>query len=215
MTYPHTQLFIDGQWQDAADGRTLAVFNPATGQEIGRVAHAGKADLDRALAAAQKGFETWRDMPAAERSKIMRRAAALMRERAGDIAQAAHPGTRQAAGRSQGRGNGVGRHHRMVRRGRLARLWPRRAFAQPGGAPAGAEGPGRAGGGIHALELPDQPGGAQDGGGAGHRLLHHRQGARGNPGRRRPRWCRPSPTPAFRPACSAWCTATRRKSPAT
>jgi succinate-semialdehyde dehydrogenase/glutarate-semialdehyde dehydrogenase len=86
MTYPNTQLFIDGQWQDAADGRSLAVFNPATGQEIGRVAHAGIADLDRALAAAQKGFETWRDLPAIERNKIMRRAAALMRERAGDIA---------------------------------------------------------------------------------------------------------------------------------
>ncbi|HEY1226708.1 MAG TPA: NAD-dependent succinate-semialdehyde dehydrogenase, partial [Ramlibacter sp.] len=82
MTYPNTQLFIDGQWQDAADGRTLAVFNPATGKEIGRVAHASKADLDKALAAAQKGFETWRDMTAAERSKIMRKAAALMRERA-------------------------------------------------------------------------------------------------------------------------------------
>src|SRR5512140_194101 len=86
MTYPNTQLFIDGQWQDAADGRTLAVFNPATGKEIGRVAHAGTADLDRALAAAQKGFEKWRDMPAAERGKIMRKAAGLMRERAGAIA---------------------------------------------------------------------------------------------------------------------------------
>ena len=30
MTYPDTQLFINGQWRDAADGRTLAVFNPAT-----------------------------------------------------------------------------------------------------------------------------------------------------------------------------------------
>src|ERR1700693_297376 len=86
MTYPNTQLFIDGQWQDAADGRSLAVFNPATGKEIGRVAHAGTADLDRALAAAQKGFEKWRDMPAAERSKIMRKAAGLMRERAGATA---------------------------------------------------------------------------------------------------------------------------------
>jgi succinate-semialdehyde dehydrogenase/glutarate-semialdehyde dehydrogenase len=86
MTYPNTQLFINGQWQDAADGRTLAVFNPATGKEIGRVAHAGKADLDKALEAAQKGFETWRDMTAADRSKIMRKAAALMRERAGEIA---------------------------------------------------------------------------------------------------------------------------------
>lgn len=86
MFYPHTQLFINGQWQDAADGKSLAVFNPATGQEIGRVAHAGKADLDKALDAAQKGFETWRDMTPAERSRIMRRAAALMRERAAEIA---------------------------------------------------------------------------------------------------------------------------------
>ena len=87
MIYPNTQLFIDGVWLDAQDGRTQAVLNPATGQEIGRVSHAGKADLDQALQAAQKGFETWRDMSPAERSKIMRRAAGLMRERAADIAQ--------------------------------------------------------------------------------------------------------------------------------
>jgi len=86
MPYPHTQLFIANRWQDAADGRSLAVFNPATGKEIGRVAHAGSADLDRALAAAGQGFETWRNTPAAERAKLMRRAAALLRERAADIA---------------------------------------------------------------------------------------------------------------------------------
>lgn len=86
MTYPNTQLFIRGQWLDAADGKTLAVFNPATGQEIGRVAHASRADLDQALLAAQDGFALWRDTPAIERNKVMRRAAALMRERAGDIA---------------------------------------------------------------------------------------------------------------------------------
>jgi succinate-semialdehyde dehydrogenase/glutarate-semialdehyde dehydrogenase len=87
MTYPNTQLFINGQWRDAADGRTLAVFNPATGKEIGRVAHAGKADLDAALEAAQKGFETWRDLLPAERSKIMRKAAGFRRERAAAIAR--------------------------------------------------------------------------------------------------------------------------------
>ena len=86
MTYPNTQLLIAGQWQDAADGRTLAVFNPATGQEIGRVAHAGTADLDRALEAAQRGFETWRDTPAIERGRTMRQAAALLRERTPAIA---------------------------------------------------------------------------------------------------------------------------------
>lgn len=80
--YPNTQLFIDGQWCDAADGRSLPVFNPATGLEIGRLAHAGLPDLDRALAAAQRGFELWRKVPAAERATIMRRAGALMRERA-------------------------------------------------------------------------------------------------------------------------------------
>ncbi len=87
MNYPNTQLFIDGQWRDAADGRTLAVFNPATGKEIGRVAHAGRADLDAALEAAQKGFETWRDTTPAARSKVMRQAAAYVRERAADVAQ--------------------------------------------------------------------------------------------------------------------------------
>ena len=82
MTYPNTQLFINGQWREALAGETLAVFNPATGLEIGRVAHARQADLDLALAATQKGFETWRDMPAIARAKIMRAAAALVRERA-------------------------------------------------------------------------------------------------------------------------------------
>jgi succinate-semialdehyde dehydrogenase/glutarate-semialdehyde dehydrogenase len=86
MAYIDTQLFIDGQWQAPAEGRTLPVMNPATGKEIGRVAHAGRPDLERAVDAAQKGFNVWREMLPAERSRIMRRAAALMRERAGEIA---------------------------------------------------------------------------------------------------------------------------------
>jgi len=84
--YPHTQLLIEGQWCDAADGRTLPVVNPASGAEIGRVAHAGVADLDRALAATTKGFALWRNTPAVERAKLMRVAAGLVRERADAIA---------------------------------------------------------------------------------------------------------------------------------
>ena len=87
MTYPNTQLFINGQWCDAEGGRTLPVFNPATGIEIGRLAHAGIPDLERAAQAAQKGFEIWRDTPANERSAILRKAAALMRECAPQIAE--------------------------------------------------------------------------------------------------------------------------------
>ncbi|MBK6650323.1 MAG: NAD-dependent succinate-semialdehyde dehydrogenase [Betaproteobacteria bacterium] len=86
MTYANPQLFINGQWCDAADGKTIPVFNPATGLEIGRLAHASVADLDRALEAAQKGFDVWRNTPAVERSKILRKAANILRERTDAIA---------------------------------------------------------------------------------------------------------------------------------
>ncbi|MFM0632574.1 NAD-dependent succinate-semialdehyde dehydrogenase, partial [Paraburkholderia xenovorans] len=48
--YTDTRLLINGEWCDAASGKTLDVINPATGKAIGKVAHAGIADLDRALA---------------------------------------------------------------------------------------------------------------------------------------------------------------------
>jgi succinate-semialdehyde dehydrogenase/glutarate-semialdehyde dehydrogenase len=84
--YPNTQLFIDGAWCAAASGRTLPVMNPATGKQIGTLAHAERADLDRALEAARKGFAAWRKISAFERSKMMRKAANLLRERADAIA---------------------------------------------------------------------------------------------------------------------------------
>ena len=87
MAYPDTQLFIDDVWQAAEAGTSLPVHNPSTGAEIGRVAHAGRSDLDRALQAADRGFAVWRDLMPAQRSRIMRKAAGLMRERAGEIAQ--------------------------------------------------------------------------------------------------------------------------------
>ena len=80
--YPNTLLYIDGKWCPAASGRTLAVVNPANHQEIGTVAYAEKADLDRALEAAEKGFKAWRKVSAFERCKIMRKAADIFRERA-------------------------------------------------------------------------------------------------------------------------------------
>jgi succinate-semialdehyde dehydrogenase/glutarate-semialdehyde dehydrogenase len=86
MTYPKVQLLIDGKWCDAASGKTLPVVNPATGETVGVVAHAEKADLDRALDAAKKGFETWRKTGAFDRYKVMRKAADLLRSRADAIA---------------------------------------------------------------------------------------------------------------------------------
>ncbi len=86
-SYSDTRLLIANEWCDAASGKTIDVVNPATGKVIGKVAHAGIADLDRALAAAQSGFEAWRKIPANERAVTMRKAASLVRERAADIAR--------------------------------------------------------------------------------------------------------------------------------
>ena len=84
--YPEVELFIDGKWGPAAGGKTLEVRNPASGEVIGSVAVAGIADLDRALAAAERGFKVWRKVSAFERGKLIHEAARLMRERTGRIA---------------------------------------------------------------------------------------------------------------------------------
>jgi len=86
LSYPNTLLLIDGQWRPGKSGRTIPVLNPATEETIGTVAHADQSDLDEALAAADKGFKVWRATSAYDRSKIMRKAAGLMRERADAIA---------------------------------------------------------------------------------------------------------------------------------
>ncbi len=85
--YPDVMLHIDGAWTAAQGGKRLDVMNPATGEVNGTVAHAERADLDVALAAADQGFAAWRRVSAFERSKLLRRAADLLRERADDIAR--------------------------------------------------------------------------------------------------------------------------------
>jgi succinate-semialdehyde dehydrogenase/glutarate-semialdehyde dehydrogenase len=84
--YPNTSLFIDGAWSPAASGKTLEVLSPATGEPVGKVAHADKADLDRALASAEKAFHVWSKTSAHERYKIMRKAADILRTRIDQIA---------------------------------------------------------------------------------------------------------------------------------
>jgi succinate-semialdehyde dehydrogenase/glutarate-semialdehyde dehydrogenase len=86
LAYSSTQLFIGGKWRSAQSGKVIEVVNPATEEVIGTVAHAGKADLDEALAAAAAGFKVWRAVAPFERCRIMRKAAAIMRERNDEIA---------------------------------------------------------------------------------------------------------------------------------
>jgi len=81
-------LYIDGSFCTAAGGAEGDIFNPATGEVIGRLPHAKQEDMDRALETTQKGFDKWRKMTAHERAGIMRRAAQLIRERLDLLAEA-------------------------------------------------------------------------------------------------------------------------------
>ncbi|KVV52976.1 NAD-dependent succinate-semialdehyde dehydrogenase [Burkholderia territorii] len=85
-TYDALHLFIDGEWIGASERETAPVINPATQIEIGRVPLATAADLDRALQAAALAFDVWRNTVPAERARVLKRAAELMRERAERIA---------------------------------------------------------------------------------------------------------------------------------
>jgi succinate-semialdehyde dehydrogenase/glutarate-semialdehyde dehydrogenase len=81
FAYPDVQLLIDGVWRPGARGLTLPVLDPATDETLGTIPQATVEDLDAALAAAQRGFQVWRDTSAYDRSKLMRRAADILRER--------------------------------------------------------------------------------------------------------------------------------------
>ena len=66
------QLYIDGNWCNAAQGEWFAVMNPATGEEIIRVADATSIDAERAIAAAAKAQQLWAATTAKERSRLLR-----------------------------------------------------------------------------------------------------------------------------------------------
>jgi betaine-aldehyde dehydrogenase len=67
--------FVGGEWMDAVDGRTTDVVNPATGQPFATAPLSSKEDVDRAMQAATKAFEGWRDTTPAERQLALSRMA--------------------------------------------------------------------------------------------------------------------------------------------
>jgi phenylacetaldehyde dehydrogenase len=82
-------LLIGGEWQAAADGGTLDVEDPATGERIATVAAAGPADVDRAVVAAHDAFgrdAPWRTMTSGERSAAIHRLADVLERNADELA---------------------------------------------------------------------------------------------------------------------------------
>jgi aldehyde dehydrogenase (NAD+) len=78
------RLLIDGQWVDAASGRTFSTGDPATGRVIAEVAHGEAEDVDRAVRAARRAFEEgpWQRMKPNQRERLIWRIGDLLSERA-------------------------------------------------------------------------------------------------------------------------------------
>ncbi|MFZ4832614.1 betaine-aldehyde dehydrogenase [Rouxiella sp. Mn2063] len=84
--YGIQKLYIDGRYQDSTGGETFQAINPANGEVIAEVQSASAADVDLAVKAAQKGQKIWAAMTAMQRSRILRRAVDILRERNDELA---------------------------------------------------------------------------------------------------------------------------------
>ncbi|WP_371778634.1 aldehyde dehydrogenase family protein [Streptosporangium subroseum] len=83
------KLLIDGQWVEAASGKSFATLNPATGETLAHIAEADAEDVDRAVRAARRAFEQgpWSRMSASERGRIIWRIGDLIEAHAEELAQ--------------------------------------------------------------------------------------------------------------------------------
>jgi betaine-aldehyde dehydrogenase len=84
--FPDQQLYIGGRYVDSSSGASFETINPATGEVLARVQRAGKDDVERAVASAVQGQKVWAAMTAMQRSRILRRAVDILRERNDELA---------------------------------------------------------------------------------------------------------------------------------
>jgi len=84
----YLKFYIDGQWVDPIEPRSLDVDNPTTEQVSGRIAIGGAADVDRAVEAARKAFTTWSQSTREERLEVLGAILAEYQKRASDLADA-------------------------------------------------------------------------------------------------------------------------------
>ncbi len=82
----HRDLFYGGAWHPPKLGKYVDSTSPSTQEVLGSVAEATAADVDAAVAAARQGFEQWRRVPPLERARVLRAAAEVVRQHAGELA---------------------------------------------------------------------------------------------------------------------------------
>ncbi|ATW50865.1 gamma-aminobutyraldehyde dehydrogenase [Streptomyces peucetius subsp. caesius ATCC 27952] len=90
--------YINGEFKDAADGRTIDIVNPATGEVYATSPLSGQADVDAAMEAAAAAFPAWRDTTPAERQKVLLKIADAFEERAEDLIAAESENTGKPLG---------------------------------------------------------------------------------------------------------------------
>ncbi len=81
------KMFVDGEFVDALSGETMEVLNPATGEVIAEVPRAGEEDVDRAVASAEKAWETWREKTPKDRMELLLKLADVIDENAEELAR--------------------------------------------------------------------------------------------------------------------------------
>src|SRR5881409_207410 len=86
-TVTSRQVFIGGEWADAADGATMEVLNPATGETIAEVPRCGAEDVDRAVEAAKRALPEWLDATPGERAELLLKLAQILDDNAEELAQ--------------------------------------------------------------------------------------------------------------------------------
>jgi aldehyde dehydrogenase (NAD+) len=84
----YLKFYIDGQWVEPSEKKTLDVINPATEQVCGKIALGSKADVDKAVKAAKKAFDSWSQTSREERIEVLGRILAEYQKRFGDLATA-------------------------------------------------------------------------------------------------------------------------------
>lgn len=87
MRYGVVKNHIGGAFVDATSGETFASVDPATGETIAEVEQAGEADIERAIEVAKAGFKVWSRMTGAERGRILKRTADILREKNAALAE--------------------------------------------------------------------------------------------------------------------------------
>ena len=164
----YLKFYIDGQWVDPVQLKTLDVENPATEQVAGKIAVGSAADVDKAVKAARRAFDSFSRTSREERIDLLQRILAEYQKRFGDLATAVTEEMGAPSSLASGPQVALGRRSPGERHRRAQELSVRGTARSD----AGGQGADRRLWPDHTVELADQPDRLQGVPGAGHRLHH-------------------------------------------